>query len=114
MTGPGWRRRAESRAKPSECHEVGLDSARRARLQHVFTTNDEEDGAMSPKDLSANSATRRKLLGSMVSAGALLGLNAAAVPPASAAEPVADAPENLLAMARLRSNKARRSSSWDR
>ena len=68
---------------------------------------------MSAKDLSVGSATRRKLLGSMASAGALLGMSGASLPAARAAEPGA-APEELLAMARLRSYKARRSSSWDR
>lgn len=69
---------------------------------------------MSGKDLSVSSATRRKLLGTMASAGALLGLNAATVQAAEAAEPKAAAPEELLAMARLRSYRAQRSSSWDR
>ncbi len=54
----------------------------------------------------------------MVSAGALLGLNAANAPAAAASgasgEPGAAAPEELLSMARLRSYKTRRSSSWDR
>jgi hypothetical protein len=63
-----------------------------------------------------NAATRRKLLGTMVtatgiSAAALLGMTGA---PAIAATP-ADVPtEELFASARLRSYKARRSSSWDR
>ncbi len=70
---------------------------------------------MSAKDLSETSATRRKLLGSMASPGALLGLDAPRPqPPAGAAETTADTPEKLLAMARLRNYKARRSSSWDR
>jgi hypothetical protein len=72
--------------------------------------------------LGKSSSTRRKLLGSMVSAGALLGLNAAgaaasapaAAAKGSAADPSEAAPEELLAMARLRSYKTRRSSSWDR
>jgi len=59
----------------------------------------------------------------MVSAAALLGLNAAgaaasttkkASAPASPAEPEPVAPEELFAQARLRSYKPRRSSSWDR
>ena len=66
---------------------------------------------------------RRKLLGSMFSAAALLGMNAAgaaagttkkapvAAPPA-APEPVV--PEVLFSLARLRDYKTRRSSSWDR
>jgi Protein of unknown function (DUF2961) len=66
---------------------------------------------------------RRKLLGGMVSAAALLGLNAAgaaaSAPSANGAidappEQVPAAPEDLFAMARLRSYKTRRSSSWDR
>jgi Protein of unknown function (DUF2961) len=69
---------------------------------------------MSEKDLNATLATRRKVLGGMASAGALLGIGAAGAPPASAAEPPADAAERLLAPAKLRSYKARRSSSWDR
>src|ERR1700689_3281650 len=68
---------------------------------------------MSGKDLNVRSATRRKLLGSMGAAGALLGMSGASIPAASAAEPGAG-PEELLAMARLRSYQARRSSSWDR
>ena len=69
---------------------------------------------MTAKDLSANSATRRKVLGAMASTGALLGLGAASAPKSEAAETTADSPDNLLSMARLRNYKARRSSSWDR
>ncbi len=60
-------------------------------------------------------ATRRKLLGSMVGAGALLGLNAgvAAASERDLGSGVAIAP-GLLDTARLRNYKARRSSSWDR
>jgi hypothetical protein len=62
-----------------------------------------------------SSLNRRKLLGSMMSAGAVLGLNGAATAGAQAGGgPEGEAPENLLAMARLRSYKTRRSSSWDR
>jgi hypothetical protein len=50
----------------------------------------------------------------MASAGALLGLGAASAPGVQAATPSGDAPEELLAMARLRNYKTRRSSSWDR
>ncbi|HWE86298.1 MAG TPA: glycoside hydrolase family 172 protein [Terracidiphilus sp.] len=59
---------------------------------------------------------RRKLLGGMVSAGAVLGLNGAAAASAQTASgpPESEVPANLLAMARLRNYKARRSSSWDR
>jgi hypothetical protein len=69
---------------------------------------------MNAKDMTGKSATRRKLLGSMASAGALLGIGAAGAPAAQAAEASADTQERLLAMARLRSYKTRRSSSWDR
>jgi hypothetical protein len=66
-----------------------------------------------------NSTTRRRLLGSMLSSGAILGLSAAgAEPDALAAElpesPAVPAPEELFAPSRLRDYKARRSSSWDR
>ena len=77
---------------------------------------------MHPSGSNEDSPARRKLLGSMVSAAALLGLNAtgaasapvktrASAPPA---EPQSAAPEELFAMARLRSYKTHRSSSWDR
>lgn len=62
--------------------------------------------------------SRRKLLGGIVSAGALLGLNAASaakadVPrPQEPADPAAAG--EILSLSRLRSYKARRSSSWDR
>jgi Protein of unknown function (DUF2961) len=67
--------------------------------------------------------TRRKLLGTMAAAGALLGLNAAhatgATPAAGVAAPppAPDTPtasDALFAMARLRNYECRRSSSWDR
>ena len=61
---------------------------------------------------------RRKLLGGMVSAGAVLGLGAASkaasAQGATAGSEENAAPESLLKLARLRSYKARRSSSWDR
>ncbi len=69
---------------------------------------------MNEKDLSAGVATRRRLLGGMASAGALLGLGAAGGAQVCAAETPAETAERLLAPARLRSYKARRSSSWDR
>jgi hypothetical protein len=69
---------------------------------------------MNTKDLTGKSATRRKLLGSMASAGALLGIGGVRAPAAQAAEASADTQERLLAMARLRSYKTRRSASWDR
>jgi hypothetical protein len=66
-------------------------------------------------DASRPFATRRKLLGSIASAGALAGLYGASLHPAEAAVPPAPpAPEDLVSMARLRSYKSRRSSSWDR
>jgi hypothetical protein len=70
---------------------------------------------MNSSNNNESSPVRRKLLGSMVSAAALLGLNAAAgaTPAASPPEPPAF-PEELIAQARLRSYKTRRSSSWDR
>jgi hypothetical protein len=67
--------------------------------------------------------TRRKLLGTMAAAGALLGLNAAhatgATPAAGVAAPPPAPPtptasDALFAMARLRNYECRRSSSWDR
>ena len=70
---------------------------------------------MDPFNSTESLRARRKLLGSMASGAALLGLgaasSAAAVPASISAE---HAPEELFAMARLRSYKSRRSSSWDR
>ncbi len=59
---------------------------------------------------------RRKLLGGIVSAGAIVGLTGAAAPAHAADGPAGNGeiPEGLLDLARLRSYKARRSSSWDR
>jgi Protein of unknown function (DUF2961) len=61
---------------------------------------------------------RRKLLGGMVSAAALLGMNAAsaaaATPAAAATTGQPETPDELFAQARLRNYKTRRSSSWDR
>ena len=97
-----------------------LDSYRHARLQNPFAyLAEEKEGAMGLSEMDKGSPTRRKLLGSMVSAGALLGLNAAgaaaSAPAASGAGETTDtATEELLAMARLRNYKTRRSSSWDR
>jgi hypothetical protein len=76
---------------------------------------------MSSINSNENVSARRKLLGGMVSAAALLGVSAAgaaagattnAVTPPAAPEQAA--PEELFELARLRSYKARRSSSWDR
>jgi hypothetical protein len=59
---------------------------------------------------------RRKLLGGIVSAGAIASLTGAAAPahPADAPAGNGEIPEGLLDLARLRSYKTRRSSSWDR
>jgi hypothetical protein len=64
---------------------------------------------------------RRKLLGSMVSAAALLGLNATGAAASSTAGAIPAPPESeaagledIVALARLRNYKTRRSSSWDR
>ncbi len=78
---------------------------------------------MHPSIDKESSPARRRLLGSMVSAAALLGLNATG----SAATPLPEAtggqapsmpepalPRELFAQARLRNYKTRRSSSWDR
>ena len=70
---------------------------------------------MKSKEFNKDATTRRKLLGGIASAGALLGVGVAATaPPAQAAEVKSDEVDDLLALARLRSYKARRSSSWDR
>jgi hypothetical protein len=78
---------------------------------------------MQPTEPNEALPARRKLLGSMVSAAALLGLNAAGAAASTggkaavttpAAEPEAAAAEELFALARLRNYKTRRSSSWDR
>jgi hypothetical protein len=70
---------------------------------------------------STAAPTRRKMIGTLAAAGALLGLDAAtaaastkttAEPPAPVAPP--PAPDALVSMARLRDYKSRRSSSWDR
>jgi len=62
--------------------------------------------------------SRRRMLGTMASAGALLGLGGAASHAVTAgvasAEPIAGAAEDLFALARLRNYKNMRSSSWDR
>jgi hypothetical protein len=78
---------------------------------------------MPPTDPNHALPVRRKLLGSIASGAALLGLSAAGAAAAStkkeapAAPPAAPAPappEELLAMAKLRNYKTRRSSSWDK
>jgi hypothetical protein len=62
-----------------------------------------------------NTPTRRKLLGTMAAAGAVLGLNAAPGAASGIAQgPTGEAAEEILSLSRLRSYKARRSSSWDR
>jgi hypothetical protein len=70
---------------------------------------------MDPLKSTESLRARRKLLGSMASGAALLGLGAASTAAAApAAVPTDHAPEELFALARLRSYKSRRSSSWDR
>ena len=71
--------------------------------------------------IGENVPTRRKMIGTLAAAGALLGLDAAGASASTkkAAEPAAPAapppaPDALFAMARLRDYKCRRSSSWDR
>jgi hypothetical protein len=67
-------------------------------------------------DTKGNFRARRKLLGTLASglpAAALLGLNTPAQAAAQAA-PGSSAPEELFALARLRSYKNLRSASWDR
>jgi hypothetical protein len=82
---------------------------------------------MHPSDPNESLPARRRLLGAMasvagVSAAGLLGMNAASAAASTVAadatqarEPMPPAfPDELLAQARLRSYKTRRSSSWDR
>jgi len=78
---------------------------------------------MRPEETQESVPVRRKLLSSLVSGAALLGLNAAAAAasttkkaPVAAppAPPEPAVPDELLAQARLRSYKNQRSSSWDR
>jgi len=78
---------------------------------------------MHPFDSNESSPARRKLLGGMVSAAALLGLNAAEAAASAPAKNTAvtppgekppEIPDELFAQARLRDYKTRRSSSWDR
>jgi hypothetical protein len=75
---------------------------------------------MDSSDQNKSLPARRRILGTMVSAAALLGLNAAG---AAAGEPAPEGAlpdsipanaEELLGLARLRNYKTRRSSSWDR
>jgi hypothetical protein len=89
-------------------------TTRGVRGYNTLSRLHDEDGAMSEKEWNANGATRRKLLGGMATAGALLGMGTAGAAKAGAAETASDAAERLLAPAKLRSYKARRSSSWDR
>ncbi|MGA2569770.1 MAG: glycoside hydrolase family 172 protein [Terracidiphilus sp.] len=71
---------------------------------------------MQPSEARGNLSTRRRLLGALaggVPAAALLGMNS----PGASAEPRGQegaAPEELFALARLRSYRNQRSSSWDR
>jgi hypothetical protein len=62
---------------------------------------------------NVTSPTRRKMLGSIASAAALLGLNAADAGAAPATPEIAGS-NDLFSHARLRDYKTRRSSSWDR
>ena len=69
---------------------------------------------MHSNEVNGQTTTRRKALGTIAAAGALLGLNASnasAEPSVPSPEPMPDA---LVSMARLRDYKCRRSSSWDR
>ncbi|MGB7266637.1 MAG: hypothetical protein WBC92_14050, partial [Terracidiphilus sp.] len=72
-------------------------------------------------DANETSPARRKLLGGLaaatsVSAAALLGMNptTAAAAPVAAGAQESEIPEEILALARLRNYRNRRSSSWDR
>jgi len=73
---------------------------------------------MHPSDPNFNSPSRRKLLGGIASAAGLVGvagLGAAAPAAHALASPgESTAPEDMFPLARLRSYKTRRSSSWDR
>ena len=72
---------------------------------------------MHPSGPGESLPTRRRLLGSIVSAGAVLGLNsvtAAAAAPALPGDLQTNVPEGLFALARLRGYRNLRSSSWDR
>jgi len=71
-----------------------------------------------PSIESATPPTRRKMIGTLAAAGAILGLDAAAQTrkkPVDSPVPAAPAtvPEALFSMARLRDYKCHRSSSWD-
>src|SRR5262245_34465459 len=74
---------------------------------------------LSPSALDTSVApTRRKMIGTLAAAGALLGLDASAQTKKKSAEPTASvtpppAPDNLFSMARLRDYKCHRSASWD-
>jgi len=98
---------------------VKLDRERRARLQPPFNILSLKETHVASNDQIESTTSRRKLLGGMVAAGALLGLNTAqAVAEAPAAEapamPQPSSPDSLFGQARLRNYKSRRSSSWDR
>ena len=75
--------------------------------------------APDPVATQSNAApTRRKMIGTLAAAGALLGLDATAQTKKKSAEPPAPtapppAPDALFAMARMREYKCHRSSSWD-
>ncbi len=91
--------------------------------RHHASIRSSEPASSFPHVRTRRPSTRRKLLGTMAAAGALLGMNAAhasgATPSAEgvAAPPPAPSPvipDALFAMARLRDYKCRRASSWDR
>jgi hypothetical protein len=69
-------------------------------------------------DSSERPLDRRKVLGGMVSAAAVLGIGTAGSVPAEAsgkdAKHAHEAPKEMFEMARLRNYRSRRSSSWDR
>jgi hypothetical protein len=73
---------------------------------------------MASNDTRGIGTSRRRMLGTMASTGALLGLGSAAAHAATvgagAAGSIPEAAEDLFALARLRSYKNLRSSSWDR
>jgi hypothetical protein len=73
---------------------------------------------MQSSDAPGNKLPRRKILGGMLSAAAVLGVGSAGATSAEAGvkhtEHASDLPKDLLSQARLRSYQSRRSSSWDR
>jgi hypothetical protein len=88
-----------------------FDRRRCAILKILFTTI--RHGGKTMSGIEKNT-TRRKLLGGMVSAGAAMGLGSSTAAAQAASGDRENSPESLLKLARLRSYKTRRSSSWDR